>query len=126
MKVCSITLIVALTLLCSSPAFSHGDEKHGDNAHVMGTVSAVDAEHVVLKDRAGKTVSIKLTKDTKYLAGDVAAPASDVKIGDRVVVDVAGKEGSFTAMQLRLGSQKPPAGPHEGGHDREEGAPGEK
>ncbi len=119
MKGRSTTLFVALALLCGSPAFAHGDEKHGGGEHVMGTVSTVDAEHLVLKDRAGKTVSIRLTQETKYFAGEAAAPAGDVKVGDRVVVDVAGKEGSFTATQVRLGAQKPAAGHEEGGGHHE-------
>lgn len=114
---------LALALLCSAPAFAHGDEQHGDDQHVMGTVSAVATEHLVLTDREGKTVSIKLTKETKYFAGDVAAPASDVKVGNRVVVDVAGKEDGFTATQVRLGSHKPPAGHDQGGQKHEGGAP---
>jgi hypothetical protein len=116
MRTRSTTLFVALALLWSSPVFAHGDEKHGEAKHVMGTVSSVDAEHLILKDRAGKIVSIKLNKETKYFVGEAAAPASDVKIGDRVVVDVTGKEGSFTATQVRLG-KKPAQGHQEaGGH----------
>lgn len=118
------TVLFTLTILCASPAFPHGEEKHGENHPVMGTVTAVDTEHLVLKGRDGKTVSIKLTKDTKYLVGEVAAPASDVKVGDRAVVDVAGKEDNLTATQVRLGSHKPPAGADEGKRQHQDGQHG--
>jgi len=115
----STTLFVAIALLCSSPALAHGDIKHGGE-HVMGTVSAVDAEHLVVEDRAGRTVSINLTKETKYFAGEAAALASHVRVGGRVVVDVVGEEGSFTATQIRLGAREPAAG-HEVGSGLYEG-----
>ena len=86
--------------------------------------TAERAEDIDLKDRDGKTVSIKLTKDTKYLVGEVAAPLSDVKLGDRAVVDVAGKEDDLTATQVRLGSHKPPAGADEGKRQHQEGQHG--
>ena len=45
------------------PVFLLAHEGH----KVMGTVTAVDANKLELKDKDGKTVSIALTAATKYL-----------------------------------------------------------
>ena len=103
MKVQAITLSLLFTLLCSAPVFAHEGK-----VHVMGTVTALDAEHVVVKDREGKTVPIRLTKDSKYQKG----VAADLKVGDRVVIDVTGKEDDLTATEIR--SSAPPQPGHEG------------
>ena len=107
MKVQAITLSLLFTLLCSAPVFAHEGK-----VHVMGTVTALDAEHVVVKDREGKTVPIRLTKDTKYQKGEAAAVAADLKVGDRVVIDVTGKEDDPTATEIRSSALPQPG--HEG------------
>ena len=38
---------------------------HGGHEHVKGTVTAVDSSHVELKTPDGKSVSVKITGDTK-------------------------------------------------------------
>jgi len=95
-----------LALLSSAPAFAHGGK-----THVMGTVAALNADHVVVKNRDAQSSSIRVTKDTTYQKGEESATATDLKIGERVVVEVTGKEGDFTATEIRLG-----ASPHEAGH----------
>ena len=97
MKMRVTLLLLSFTLICVAPAFAHGGK-----THVMGTVSSLDTEHVVVKDREGKTLSIRLTKDTMYQKGDALAPASDLKVGDRVVIDVIGTKDSLAATEIRL------------------------
>jgi MOSC domain-containing protein YiiM len=77
----------------------------------MGTVATLDAATVVVKDRDGKSVSIHVTKDTKYEKGGVTAAAADLKVGERVMVEATGKEGDFTAAEIHFGSI-----PHDGDH----------
>ena len=78
---------------------------------VMGTVTAVDASHLEVKDKAGKTVSIALTAETKYRkpgatagAPAQAAAAADVKVGQRVVVSVTEEGEKMTATEVMLGA----------------------
>ena len=109
MKTQVTLLLLSLTLVCGTPAFAHGGK-----THVMGTLSALDGEHIVVEDREGKTVFIRLNKDTNYKNGDAPAAAADLKVGYRVVVDVIGKPADFTATEIRF-SIVPQAG-EEGAH----------
>lgn len=86
-----------LVVVCSTVALAHGGK-----THVMGTVGALDAEHIVVKDRNGQTVSIKLGKDTTYEQGGAPATAGNLKVGDRVVIDVTGPSDSFTATEIQF------------------------
>jgi hypothetical protein len=79
----------------------------------MGTVAALDAQHVVVKTKDGKTTSILLHKETKYRKGKAAATGTDLKVGDRVVVHATGKEDTLTANEIRFSS--PDEGKDHGG-----------
>ena len=110
MKVQAIILSLLLTLLCGTPALAHEGK-----THVMGTVTAGYADHVVVTDRDGKTVSIGLSKGTKYEKDNAPAAAGDLKVGDRVVIDVTGKPDNLTATEIRFSSAPPPPG-RDGAH----------
>lgn len=105
MTVRALALSVLLPVLCATAVRAHEGQ-----THVMGTVSAVDGRHVVVTDRGGKTVSIALTKDTKYEQGDAPAAASALKVGARVVIDVTGKPDSLTATDIRIAPAVPASG----------------
>ena len=79
---------------------------HEGHRHVMGTVTAVDATHVEVKTTDGRSSSVPLSAATKYYKGSkgkAAGAASDVKVGSRVMIDLA-KDG--TASEVRLPSVK--------------------
>ena len=82
---------------------------HEGKVHIMGTITASDASHIVVKDRDGKTHSLLLTKDTKYWRGKTAVTAKDLKVGERIVIDVIGEAGNVIASEIRLGPQEMPA-----------------
>jgi hypothetical protein len=80
---------------------------HEGMMHVMGTVAEFDANHVMVKTRDGKITTILLKKDTKYFKGagknEIAASPADMKVGQRIVVDVVGKGQKTAASEIRLG-----------------------
>lgn len=90
-----VVLGALVVLAAPAPLLAHG------KGHVMGTVSAVDATHIEVKTKDGKTVSVTLTDKTKYKRGETAAANGDVKPGMRVSVHLA-EDGS--AGEVRLGS----------------------
>lgn len=107
-------LSVFVVLFLHTLAFAHGTGKH-----VMGIVTALDAQHVVVKAKEGHTFSILLTKETKYRKGERAATSADLKVGDRVVVHTTGKEDMLTAREIRFASPGGEKG--HGGHEGHEG-----
>lgn len=72
------------------------------NHKIMGTVTKVTAEHVIMKDRAGKEVTIKLAKTTKVSKNRKPMKAGDIPIGARVVVTAVSDE-DLTAKAIDVG-----------------------
>lgn len=75
---------------------------HGGKPHIMGTVTTLDAQHLIVQTKEGKTISIRLQSETKYRTGKATAAGADLKVGDRVVVDMTGKGDTLTASEIRF------------------------
>ena len=75
----------------------------GHEHKVMGTVTMAAADHVMLKDKDGKDVMVKVTKDTKIKAKP-AVKVEDIKVGTRIVITaVEEKDKSMTAKSIEVG-----------------------
>lgn len=94
---------------------------HGGKTHVMGTIKAMDAAHLTVQTREGKSVSVRLSGETKYWNGDAPAKNSDLKVGGRVVVDVSGSAENQEAIEVRFSSiaEKHEKADHPAGHDHQ-------
>ena len=55
-------LLATALILSSSTAWAHGSGQH-----VLGTVTAIDASHIEVKTPKGAAVSVKVTKQTRYI-----------------------------------------------------------
>ena len=90
----------------------------GHEHKAMGTVAAVDAKHLEVSDKEGKKSSFVLTAETKYKHGTMAAEASHVAVGQRVVVVYMenAKDKSNVATEVLIGMPEKtapaPAQPH--------------
>ena len=100
----NIAVALALCLAVAVPLFAHGGY-----THVMGTVTAMDATHVEVKTKAGKTVSVKLTEGTKFTKDGTAAAAKDMQVGQRVAVEAKGHGDALEASEVKLGVVDKPA-----------------
>jgi hypothetical protein len=79
----------------------------GHEHKVMGTVTMAAADHVMLKDKDGKDLTIKVTKDTKVKAKP-AVKIEEIKAGTRVVITaVEEKDKSMTAKAIEVGAVSP-------------------
>lgn len=83
---------------------------HEGKVHVMGTITGIDAHHVIVKDTSGKIHTLLITKDTKYFIEKTPATAAALKIGLRIMVDAVGEGSTITAQEIRLGAPEMPAG----------------
>jgi len=92
-------LAVFVVVVCHTLAFAHGG-----GAHIMGTVTDLDAQHVVVKAKDGKTVSILVNEKTTYRKGATKSTSADLTVGDRVVVHTAGKGEPLTASEVHFSS----------------------
>lgn len=107
----------ALAGLWLSAGLAVAHEGHEHKA--MGTVAAVDAKHVEVADKDGKKVSIQLTPETKYEHGTMAAEASHVAVGQRVVVLYVenAKDKSLVATKVMIAMPDKPGAAQPHGHD---------
>jgi hypothetical protein len=58
----------------------------GHDHKVLGTVTMAAADHVMVKDKAGKDVTVYINDDTKVVMAKKPARVEDIKKGMRVVI----------------------------------------
>jgi len=101
----SVVSTISVLLFLSAFVFAHGNEKH-----VMGTVTKVDDGSIVVKTKEGdKTVMILST--TKFVKGTATVTQKDVKIGDRVVIHAMPMGDMLQATEVKIGTA--PAAQHQ-------------
>lgn len=76
-----ILVLVACISLVVAAAFAHGEE-----VHVMGTVTKVTDNSITVKTTAKEPVTVGVAAATKFMKGKAAAKIADLKVGDRVVI----------------------------------------
>ena len=101
MKRFSTTLLAFAILALGSGVSLLAHEGHEHK--VMGTVTMAAADHIMLKDKDGKDVTVKVTRDTKVKAKP-AIKVEEIKVGTRVVITaVEEKDKSMTAKNIEVG-----------------------
>jgi hypothetical protein len=93
--------VLALVVFAARvPVLAHAGHEH----KIMGTMTMAMADHVMLKDKDGKEVTVKVTKDTKVKANP-AIKVEEIKAGTRVVVSaVEEKDKTLTAKTIEVGT----------------------
>ena len=93
--------LAPLLFLLAVAALAHGDKKH-----IVGTLDKVTAESVVVKTADGKAVEVKLLGATIFVAKSGAqekpAKASDLAVGDRVVIHATPKGEALEATEIKF------------------------
>jgi hypothetical protein len=93
--------LLAIVALVASVALAHGDKKH-----VIGTLEKINADSVVVKTAAGKSVEVKLVATTMYVshAGNEDKPAklADLAVGDRVAIHATPKGETLEASEVKF------------------------
>jgi hypothetical protein len=99
------SLGVATSLaVVSVPLSAHPGHEH----RILGTVTMAAADHVMVKDRAGKVFTVYLAPTTKVLRDKKPAQVSEITAGMRVVVVAVTEEKDkverLVAKQIDLGA----------------------
>lgn len=92
--------VLAFAALPATSAFAHDGHDH----KLLGTVTEITAERLVMratKDGAVSTIAIVAT--TKITRGKAKIAATDLKVGDRVVVNVGNGKAPLTAKAVQAG-----------------------
>ena len=91
-------------VLFAGLAFAHGDEQH-----VMGTVTKITDTTITVEvapkqDETQKTaVTVNVVPSTKFEKMGTAATMKDLKVGDRVVIHAAKKGDKLEARIVKIG-----------------------
>jgi translation initiation factor IF-1 len=96
---------MALMVVLAIPVVSLAHEGHAHK--VMGTVSSVAGNHLMVKTADGKTVMVMLDGKTKITQGKAKLEAAALKVGDRVVAEGAEEKDMIMATTVRLGAPVP-------------------
>ena len=86
-------------LMVAQLLFAHGED------HIEGTVTKLNAKHMVVKSGFGmetKTITILLSKSTRYYEGGAEASVGDLKVGDRVDVETKLWGRDLEAIEIRF------------------------
>lgn len=95
-------LLFAILVMMRALASAHEGHDH----KIMGTIAAIEQTKIDVKTRDGKTVTIVLAAATKILRGTAAAAVGDLKVGERVVVNVGAGKEPLTAKDVRVAVAK--------------------
>jgi hypothetical protein len=74
--------VFATLALFAAPLNAHEGHEH----KIMGTVTMAAADHVMVKDKAGKEFTVHITDATKVIRDKKPAAVADIKAQMRVVV----------------------------------------
>lgn len=95
----SVSAVAIMAVASVSQLMAHEGHDH----KVMGTVTMAAADHVMLKDKDGKDVMVKVTKDTAVKA-KTAMRVEQIQAGTRVVITATeAKDKSMTAKSIEVG-----------------------
>lgn len=96
--------VIATVAVFPLQALAHEGHDH----KVLGTVTMAAADHVMLKDKDNKDVTVYLTRETKVLKDKKPMKVEDIKTGLRVVIAATTvKENGvekMVAKQVELGA----------------------
>jgi hypothetical protein len=81
---------------------------HGNNDHVRGVVTQISTASVTVQVSAQTTKTLTLNDKTTFEKSGQAAQSSDLKVGDRVVIDVP--KGTTEALLIKFGAPPPKKG----------------
>jgi hypothetical protein len=73
---------------------------HGGNEHVRGVVTKISAQSITVQTTPKETRTLVLSQQTTFKQAGKVAHLADLKVGDRVVVDVPEKKNDALLIQF--------------------------
>jgi len=93
--------VIGLLFTLSLLALAHGNEKH-----VMGTVTNISDNSITVETKAKKPVTVDVSDKTKFEKSGAAATLKDLKVGDKVVIHAGASGGKLVANEVHFGAMK--------------------
>jgi len=103
-RIISGMITVGLLLAASGQLIAHEGHDH----RLLGTVTMAAADHVMIKDKDGKGMTVLVTKDTRVKARQ-AMKVTEIKAGTRVAITASQeKDKPFIAKTIEVGNTTVP------------------
>jgi hypothetical protein len=110
MKILGSVGILALAVISGALAsYAHGNEKH-----VIGTVTAITDAQITVETQTNQTQVVKIAPDTSFVKSGAPSSLKELKVGDRVVIHAKPVGNDLIAHEVRFG--KTPTGGGGGSH----------
>ena len=97
-----ISLLITLFGLAATVVFAHEG-----NEHVRGVVTNISPKSITVETTAKTTKTLTLTDKTTFQQAGKTAHLADLKVGDRVVVDVPEKTTEALLIQIGTAAAAP-------------------
>ena len=105
MRTLIVAVVAACALLVPFTALAHEGHLH----KVMGTLSSVEGNHLMLKTTDGKSVMVMVDAKTKVTQGKEKLTVSQLKVGDRIVAEGMEEKSMIMATTVQVGAAPPAA-----------------
>jgi hypothetical protein len=93
----ALFLVLAAALLAPAVPLAHPGHDH----KLMGTISSIDKNTVVVKTTEGKDMTFEITPLTTFKRGKEKGAQSDLKAGVRVVVNIGDGVAPLKAKDIQ-------------------------
>jgi hypothetical protein len=93
--------LTVLLVLATTMVLAHGNEQH-----VMGTVTKITHSAITVKTTDARIVDVSLTTDTKFTKEGQPMSAKNIKQGDRVVIHAKKNGEKLVATTVIIGPVK--------------------
>ena len=103
--------IASFVLLLAGLVLAHGNEQH-----VMGTITAIGADTITVQTTEKQTKVVYLDVKTKFTKSGAAVNRDDLKVGDRVVIHAQKQGEKLTAHTVAVGISKAATAHEHSGH----------
>jgi hypothetical protein len=90
-----LSIIIASLVVSGALVFAHEG-----NEHVRGVVTGVSAQSITVQTTDKRMTTLKVTAKTTFQLNGKVAHLTDLKVGDRVVVDVPEKTSDALLVQI--------------------------
>jgi len=93
--------ILAVILAC--PLFVGA---HGNDAHVLGTVTETTQDQITIKTLKGKSITLAITADTTFQHNGIATKEARPQVGNRLIAEAEKDGDTFIAKHIKFSSPK--------------------
>lgn len=102
-----LAILMASLLFTVTLAFAHGNEEH-----VMGTVTNITKTSITVQTVKNETKEIQINDKTTFQNAGAPAKLDDLKVGDRVVIHADKSGDKLVAHIVQFGARKTAAQAH--------------